>query len=298
MTPLLALSQTAINFTYLVAAVLLIVGIRRLSSPPTARSGNWIAAVGMGIAIFFTFLDEDITSYWLIVVGMADRDGDRGRLGATREDDRDAADGGALQRRRRRSGGAHRGRRVSPDRACGRPPLRRLGRGDALLGADRLDLLLGQPGRLRQAAGGPARPPDHLHGPAGRERPPLRRAARARSRCRLDRAGDLDGAAPPGSPALRRPPRPSDRRRRHAGRHLAPERIHGSRRRLGRLRAREHGAHHRRDARRRLGHAPHRPHGPGDEPLDRQRPLRRVRGGAGRRALRQRPRPTGSPTAR
>ena len=36
-------------------------------------------------------------------------------------------------------------------------------------------------------------------------------------------------------------------------------------------------------ARRRLGHAPHRPHGPGDEPLDRQRPLRRVRGGAGRR---------------
>jgi NAD(P) transhydrogenase subunit alpha len=39
-TPLLALSQTAINFTYLVAAVLLIVGIRRLSSPPTARSGK------------------------------------------------------------------------------------------------------------------------------------------------------------------------------------------------------------------------------------------------------------------
>jgi len=71
MTPLLALSQTWINFTYLIAAVLLIVGIRRLSSPPTARSGNWIAAVGMGIAIFFTFLDEDITSYWLILVGMA-----------------------------------------------------------------------------------------------------------------------------------------------------------------------------------------------------------------------------------
>ena len=117
MTPLLALSQTAINFTYLVAAVLLIVGIRRLSSPPTARSGNWIAAVGMGIAIFFTFLDPDITSYWLIFVGMADRDGDRGRLGAPREDDRDAADGGALQRRRRRGGSPHRGRRVSPDRA-------------------------------------------------------------------------------------------------------------------------------------------------------------------------------------
>ena len=71
MTPLLALSQIAINFTYLVAAVLLIVGIRRLSSPPTARSGNWIAAIGMTIAIVFTFLSPEITSYWLIVAGMA-----------------------------------------------------------------------------------------------------------------------------------------------------------------------------------------------------------------------------------
>jgi len=71
MTTPLALSQTAINFTYLVAAVLLIVGIRRLSAPPTARSGNVIAAVGMTIAIVFTFLDPDIDTYWLIAAGMA-----------------------------------------------------------------------------------------------------------------------------------------------------------------------------------------------------------------------------------
>jgi H+-translocating NAD(P) transhydrogenase subunit beta len=71
MTTPLALSQTAINFTYLVAAVLLIVGIRRLSAPPTARSGNVIAAVGMTIAIVFTFLDRDIDEYWLIAAGMA-----------------------------------------------------------------------------------------------------------------------------------------------------------------------------------------------------------------------------------
>jgi NAD(P) transhydrogenase subunit beta len=71
MTGPLALSQTAINFTYLVAAVLLIIGIRRLSAPATARSGNWIAAVGMTIAVFFTFLDSDIHRYWLILVGMA-----------------------------------------------------------------------------------------------------------------------------------------------------------------------------------------------------------------------------------
>jgi NAD(P) transhydrogenase subunit beta len=71
MTTPLALSQTAINFTYLVAAVLLIIGIRRLSAPPTARSGNVIAAVGMTIAIVFTFLDRDIHEYWLIAAGMA-----------------------------------------------------------------------------------------------------------------------------------------------------------------------------------------------------------------------------------
>jgi H+-translocating NAD(P) transhydrogenase subunit beta len=70
MTAPLALSQTAINFTYLVSAVLLVVGIRRLSAPPTARSGNVIAAIGMTIAIVFTFLDPDVDSYWLIVAGM------------------------------------------------------------------------------------------------------------------------------------------------------------------------------------------------------------------------------------
>jgi proton-translocating NAD(P)+ transhydrogenase subunit beta len=71
MTAPLALEQTAINFTYLVAAVLLVIGIRRLSAPPTARSGNWIAAVGMTIAVVFTFLDRDIDTYWLIAAGMA-----------------------------------------------------------------------------------------------------------------------------------------------------------------------------------------------------------------------------------
>jgi NAD(P) transhydrogenase subunit beta len=71
MTAPLALSQTTINFTYLVAAVLLIIGIRRLSAPPTARSGNVIAAIGMAIAIVFTFLDQDIDTFWLIAAGMA-----------------------------------------------------------------------------------------------------------------------------------------------------------------------------------------------------------------------------------
>ena len=67
----LALSQTTINVAYLVAAVGLILGIKRLSSPATARSGNLVAAVGMAIALVFTLLDSDIDSYWLIAVGVA-----------------------------------------------------------------------------------------------------------------------------------------------------------------------------------------------------------------------------------
>ncbi len=66
-----ALSQTTINFAYLVASVGLIIGIKRLSSPATARSGNVIAAIGMAIAIVFTLLSPQIDSYWLIAAGVA-----------------------------------------------------------------------------------------------------------------------------------------------------------------------------------------------------------------------------------
>ena len=66
-----ALSQTTINLAYLVASVCLIIGIKRLSSPATARSGNVIAAVGMAIAIVFTLLSPEIDSYWLIAAGVA-----------------------------------------------------------------------------------------------------------------------------------------------------------------------------------------------------------------------------------
>jgi NAD(P) transhydrogenase subunit beta len=68
---ILAVSQTTINLAYLVAGVCLIIGIKRLSSPATARSGNVVAAVGMAIAILFTFLDPDLDSYWIILAGMA-----------------------------------------------------------------------------------------------------------------------------------------------------------------------------------------------------------------------------------
>jgi NAD(P) transhydrogenase subunit beta len=64
-------SRTWIELAYLVAAICLILGIKRLSHPRTARSGNWIAAAGMAIAVGFTFAIEEIDSYWLMLFGIA-----------------------------------------------------------------------------------------------------------------------------------------------------------------------------------------------------------------------------------
>jgi proton-translocating NAD(P)+ transhydrogenase subunit beta len=64
-------SRTWIDVAYLVAAVCLIIGIKRLSHPRTARSGNLVAAAGMAIAVGFTFAIDDLGNYWLIVAGIA-----------------------------------------------------------------------------------------------------------------------------------------------------------------------------------------------------------------------------------
>ena len=71
MTVPLGLAQSVVNLAYVVAAIGLILGIKRLSSARTARSGNWIAAAGMAVAIAATFTSREITSYWLIVAGIA-----------------------------------------------------------------------------------------------------------------------------------------------------------------------------------------------------------------------------------
>ena len=59
-----------INAAYLVAAVLFILGLRQLSSPTTARSGNYLAAVGMAIALLVTLLDRQILDFKLIILGV------------------------------------------------------------------------------------------------------------------------------------------------------------------------------------------------------------------------------------
>ena len=102
---------------YIVAFSMFIAGLQMLRGPRTAVRGNQVAAVGHG--------DRGLRHAAparrrrLGADRRRRRDRHRGRRPgrAQREDDRDAADGGAVQRRRRRRGGADRGRRV-PVRAA------------------------------------------------------------------------------------------------------------------------------------------------------------------------------------
>ena len=58
------------NIFYLLSSVLFIFGIKKLSHPRTARSGNLIASMGMLIAIITTLVVSDSLSYELIGIGI------------------------------------------------------------------------------------------------------------------------------------------------------------------------------------------------------------------------------------
>jgi NAD(P) transhydrogenase subunit beta len=60
-----------IQLAYLVCAGCFIIGLRRLSAPATARSGNRIAAVGMAFALIATLVDRAVVSYGWIALGAA-----------------------------------------------------------------------------------------------------------------------------------------------------------------------------------------------------------------------------------
>ena len=58
------------NLAYVIAAILFILGIKKLSSPKTARNGNTIASIGMLIAIIATVVSFELLDFKLIVIGM------------------------------------------------------------------------------------------------------------------------------------------------------------------------------------------------------------------------------------
>lgn len=59
-----------VELSYLVAAALFIIGLKRLSSPATARQGNRLSAIGMLIAIVVTLFHQAILSYEVIIAGL------------------------------------------------------------------------------------------------------------------------------------------------------------------------------------------------------------------------------------
>ncbi|MEB3233363.1 MAG: NAD(P)(+) transhydrogenase (Re/Si-specific) subunit beta [Leptolyngbyaceae bacterium] len=61
---------SGIELSYLLAASLFIVGLKKLGSPATARQGNLLAAVGMLIAVVATLLNQSVLNYQIILIGV------------------------------------------------------------------------------------------------------------------------------------------------------------------------------------------------------------------------------------
>jgi len=59
-----------LQFAYLISAVFFILGLKMLGSPATAKKGNWIASIGMFIAIVATLLSKEVLSYRLVFAGI------------------------------------------------------------------------------------------------------------------------------------------------------------------------------------------------------------------------------------
>ena len=61
------INNNIVNLGYIIAAMFFIIGLKRLSSPGTARNGNRLASVGMLIAVLVTVLGNNILGWeWII----------------------------------------------------------------------------------------------------------------------------------------------------------------------------------------------------------------------------------------
>ena len=216
-----------VDAAYILVAFLFITGLKRMSSPVTARGGIFWAGLGMVIATLVTFLapsmtpggtEHAATNLALVIVAIRARRCARLVVRPARRDDRHAADDRALQRHgRRRGGGDRRGRAVQG--RCARPGVHDAGHTRR---PDRLGIVLGLVDRVRQAAG-----PDQalfpLQRPAVAQRADPRRRDRARwhGRHRRQREPDDRDLVLRGRAAARADDDAADRWRRHARRHFS-----------------------------------------------------------------------------
>jgi NAD(P) transhydrogenase subunit beta len=65
------LGHATSNLLYLITIICFVLALRFLSSPKTARRGNWVGAAGMAIAIAVTLAQPSVTINWQIIVGGA-----------------------------------------------------------------------------------------------------------------------------------------------------------------------------------------------------------------------------------
>src|SRR5688572_14814987 len=65
------LRDAFIDVSYLIAAICFIFGLKMLSHPATARRGNQVAAVGMGLALFATLFMRGMQTTNIILILVA-----------------------------------------------------------------------------------------------------------------------------------------------------------------------------------------------------------------------------------
>ena len=64
------ISLNSINLLYVLASILFILGLKKLSRPDSARKGNLISAIGMLVAIVAALLTLEILEPKWILVGL------------------------------------------------------------------------------------------------------------------------------------------------------------------------------------------------------------------------------------
>ena len=62
--------EISVELIYMVAIALFVIGLKRMTSPATARTGNQMAAVAMFIGVIVTMLDRNILNFELIIAGI------------------------------------------------------------------------------------------------------------------------------------------------------------------------------------------------------------------------------------
>ena len=60
-----------IDIVYLISSILVILGIKRLNSPDTARSGNLLSTLAIFLAVVVTLLNKEIVQFQTILIGVA-----------------------------------------------------------------------------------------------------------------------------------------------------------------------------------------------------------------------------------